>query len=207
MWKGNHGPVIYSSPLRDPWRSLTLTRILCKYRLIEYASSKINEGPERVCYALITNLEMILALYPGPSRLCMLNYLANHRLKSCSSMEVRHRTKTRPGAWWDSRTQKLLWLTCHIFLTNSKAKTCLVWKGTLRKLHLQVWSLPEAVRVSALVSHPLIIMHQAHYASSPVLGKWMPSFWEAVGMVKINATFGELNDLWSNDHWSQKLKW
>lgn len=161
MWKSNHRPVIYSSLLGDPWRSLTLTRILCKYRLIEYASSKINEGPERACYALITNLEMILALYPGPSRLCVLNYLAYHRLKSCSSMEVRHRAKTRPGAWRDSRIQQILWLTCHIFLTNSKAKACLVWEGTLGKLCLQVWSLPEAMCVTALVSHPLIIMHQA----------------------------------------------
>lgn len=37
-----------------------------------------------------------------------------------------------------------------------------------------------------------------NYASSLVLGKWTPSFWEAVGIVKINATFSELDDHWSN---------
>lgn len=57
---------------------------------------------------------------------------------------------------------------------------------------LQVWSLPEAVHVVARVSHPLIIMHHARcWASGNHLS-------EAVGMVKVKATFNECNDHWSN---------
>lgn len=68
------------------------------------------------------------------------------------------RTRIRPCVWWESGTQQLPWLTCHMgsqFLTNFR-KCPDVGKDTEEA----VCSLPHTVYASASVSYPLVSGHK-----------------------------------------------